>query len=162
MSFLEVIFIISSLCVMPMYFRLYFLDNIHYKKCTLIVCVTQTIIGTLSDTYNLYYSNKYGKLIVYMDRLRVSCISFPVLFLTSYFNELHYQIYYFIIAILFWINQHLLFRINKNINNLSIKKFQLWNHILWHTFMGIGCYKSLDKYIVCDTVLNGGTIGANP
>jgi hypothetical protein len=142
MSFLEVLFILSCLCAMPMCIKLYFLENILYKNETIITCVTQTIIGMMSDTYNLYYNNRFSKVMLYIDRFHVSCISFPVIFVVSYSNNAVIQISPLIIAILFWINQHILFRININVKNLSIKKLQMWNHILWHTFMSIGCYQT--------------------
>ena len=143
MSFLEVLFILSSLCAMPMCIQLYFLDDVLYKNEIMIACVTQTIIGTLSDTYNLYYNNSCSKVILYIDRFHVSCISFPGIFLVSYSNNAIIQISPLIIAILLWINQNILFRINIDVKNMSIKKLQMWNHILWHTFMSIGCYQTV-------------------
>lgn len=145
MSILEIIFVISCSCTMPFFFRLYNQEDFEYKNWTLSVILTQTIIGTLSDSYNLYYKNRLGKVLVIMDRFHVICLSFPTISIISYANNLHFSPNSFILAILFWFNGNIIYNNNCN-NNKSLQKLQLWNHILWHIFMGIGTFKSLDNF----------------
>ena len=119
MSILEIIFVISCSCVMPFFFRLYNQEDFEYKNWTLSVILTQTIIGTLSDSYNLYYKNRLGKVLLIMDRFHVICLSFPTISIISYGNNLHFSPNSFILAILFWFNGNIIYNNNCN-NNKSI------------------------------------------
>ena len=142
--FLELLYSLSCFCVMPTFLNLYFYKtDLLYKKELMTVMVSQSIIGWTSDNYSLISTNYLSKLLIKLDTIHVSCLALPFLFYYIYINNLNYEIEYFFYALLFWINQRIIYR-NKG-NNKQLYKLALWNHIGWHYFIGLFIYNSFDN-----------------
>ena len=121
-------------------------DEINYKNEILFIIGSQTIIGSISDIYRLVYDykNNLASFLKTIDILHVSCISAPLIGYTIYSNNLNYidNIHYSLYALLFWFNSYIIYINNADMTN-SLNKLSIWNHILWHFFMGLFTYNLL-------------------
>lgn len=121
-------------------------DEIKYKNEILFIIGSQTIIGSISDIYRLVYDykNYLATFLKTTDILHVSCISMPIIGYTIYINNLNYidNINYFLYALLFWFNSYIIYINNGDMTN-TLNKLSIWNHILWHFFMGLFTYNLL-------------------
>ena len=138
---LKSILTLSCLNQVPTFLKLYFTEiDIKYKNEILFVIFTQTLIGSISDIYRLVYNykNYLSSSLRILDMVHVSCISVPVICYTVYINDLTYinHIQYFLYALLFWYNSYIIYTNNTNVDNI-LNDLSIWNHVLWHLFMGV-------------------------
>ena len=142
--FLKSILTLSCLNQIPTFLKLYYTDTeLKYNNELMTLICTQTIIGSISDIYRLVYNykNYVSSSLRILDMVHVSCISIPAIFYTIYINDLNYinNIQYLFYAFLFWCNSYILYTNNTNVDNI-LNDLSIWNHVLWHLFMGIFTY----------------------